>query len=312
MAVNLLEAVKGLAQTETFRAGIVAKYAENGVLSRLPFESIVGDSYRWTMEASLPTIANRAFNASYTEGTGSTEEHMVSLSIFGGDIDVDKKIVGRYGESRRTQQEVMKLKAMNLLFEKQFFKGDKRSTPEGINGLQYYSDFINTDNKIAAGSTSGGDALSLAKLDEAIAYTPGANAIFCNTDMFIRFQKAARTTTVAGNIMWAPNEFGRFVLSYGGLPIYEVRNDNAGNAILPFTEANPGGGTAASTSIYVCRFGSDGVFGIMDGIPEVSDLGEIDAKPVFRTRVDWMAAVVPVAKDSYARVYGIKNAAITA
>ena len=35
-----------------------------------------------------------------------------------------------------------------------------------------------------------------------------------------------------------------------------------GNDILPFTEPNPGGGAAASTSIYAVSFGDGGVVGI--------------------------------------------------
>ena len=83
-----------------------------------------------------------------------------------------------------------------------------------------------------------------------------------------------------------------------------------GTPILPFSEANPGGGAAASTSIYVVQLGDGGVIGIQNDGISVRDLGELEAKPVFRTRVEWYASIAIFSGKAVARLRGIKDAAI--
>ena len=81
---------------------------------------------------------------------------------------------------------------------------------------------------------------------------------------------------------WTTNEFGQRVMAYNGIPILVAKEDNIGNDILPFTEPNPGGGAAASTSIYAVSMGMVAVVGIQNGDSQTRDLGELEAKPVFR------------------------------
>jgi hypothetical protein len=44
---------------------------------------------------------------------------------------------------------------------------------------------------------------------------------------------------------------------------------------------------------------------------DVRDLGEIDALPVYRTRVEWLVAMAVMHGKAVSRVWGITNAAIT-
>jgi len=60
-------------------------------------------------------------------------------------------------------------------------------------------------------------------------------------------------------------------MSYNGLPILTVDLDNAGTAILPFTEAATSG-TATATSIYIMSMGNDGLIGLQNGGIDVRDL----------------------------------------
>jgi hypothetical protein len=45
---------------------------------------------------------------------------------------------------------------------------------------------------------------------------------------------------------------------------------------------------------------------------DVRDLGEVDDKPVYRTRVDWLIGLAVMHGRAIARVWGITNAAVTA
>jgi hypothetical protein len=117
---------------------------------------------------------------------------------------------------------------------------------------------------------------------------------------------------VGGYMTWSPNEFGTRVLEYNGIPILQVEDDNTGLPILPFAEANPGGGAAASTSIYAIAMGDGNVVGLQNGAVDVRDLGELEVKPVLRTRVEWYAGLAVMSGKGLARLRGIKDAALVA
>ena len=133
-----------------------------------------------------------------------------------------------------------------------------------------------------------------------------------NSSTSLRLAAAARNTAVGRLHSLDPNEFGQRVMSYNGIPILIAKENNVGNDILPFTEPDPGGGAAASTSIYAVSFGDGGVVGIQNQDISVRDLGELEAKPVFRTRVEWYPSIAVLNGRSMARLRGIKDVAITA
>jgi hypothetical protein len=102
------------------------------------------------------------------------------------------------------------------------------------------------------------------------------------------------------------------VMAYNGLPILEIDEDNTGGQILPFSEPNPGGGAAASTSIYVLSMGDGALVGLESGPVQTRDLGELEAKPVLRTRIEWYTSIACFSGKAVARLRGVRNAAIVA
>ena len=129
------------------------------------------------------------------------------------------------------------------------------------------------DQVIDQGSTSGGDALTLAKLDEMLDAIQGsADVIFCNKTMRRKISTLARAANQATEPV--NDAFGRQLQAYAGTPIAVIEEDKDGNLILPFDEDNPGGGTAASTSIYAVRMGLvEYVSGLQAGNMDVIDQG---------------------------------------
>lgn len=309
MAMTLLEAAK-LAANDPVKQSIIEFYAgSSSILQNIQFQSINGNALRYNTLDTLPAIGFRGVNEAFSEGVGIINPQTEGLVIAGGDLDVDRYIIQTMGQDIRAAHVSAKTQALGLKWTKTFFKGDTTASPKEFDGLQTR---ITGDALINAGSTSGGDALSLAKLDELIDYVLNPTHIIMSKAMRRRFDAAARTTGVAGNINYETVQFGERIMSYAGIPIITVDLDNEGNAILPFTEANPGGGTAASTSIYCVSFSENGVMGIQNGGMDVRDLGELDTKPVFRTRVEWYNSFAVFNGRSAARLNGIKDAAITA
>lgn len=309
MALTLVEAAK-LFSGDVVRQAVIEQYAgSSDVLMALPFENINGNALRYNREETLPGVGFRGVNEAYTESSGILNPVTESLVIAGGDLDVDKFIIDTNGMDQRATHEAMKIRALSLAWTKKFIKGDSSTEPREFDGLQ---NRVVGNQLINAGSTSGGDALSLYKLDQAIDQCLNPTHLLMNKTMRRRLTQAARTYTVGGFITWTTDAFGRQLAMYNDLPILTVDLDESQTAILPFTEANPGGGTAASTSIYVLSLGDGMMTGIQNGMVDVRDLGELDSKPVFRTRVEWYSGIAIFHGRAAVRLNGIKDAAVVA
>ncbi len=311
MALTIVEAAK-LNPGDVVRNSIIEMYARNSdILRELPFENIAGNALKFNREETLPGVGFRGVNEGYTESVGVLNPITESLVIAGGDLDVDKFIVDTMGANQRSVHEAMKVKALAHRWTLAFIKGDSSADPREFDGLQRRIP-AGSSQLIDAGATSGGDALSLYLLDTAISRVDNPTHLLMNKTMALRLSQAARATTVGGYITYTINDFGQRVTAYNGLPILLADEDNTGAQILPFTEANPGGGAAASTSIYVLSLGEGAVVGLQNGGVDVRDIGELEAKPVLRTRVEWYAGLSIFNGKSVARLRGVKNAAIAA
>jgi hypothetical protein len=314
MALTLLESRK-LGSNDVLRDAVIEEYAASSdILRVLPFENITGSAYAYNREDNLPAVGFRGVNEGYTEGTGIINPQVETLSIAGGDLDVDQAILDAQGPQVRSTHEMMKVKALALRWTREFIKGDSVANPRVFDGLQAR---VTGTQLINAGATSGGDALSLAMLDDLIDLVDMPTHIIMNKKMRNLLSAASRQASVGGFITFEVNQFGQRVASYGGLPILVVDYDNDGNQIMGFNEANPGGGSPASTSLYVASLGPSMLTGIQGqsrgqyGV-SVRDLGEQDAKPVVRTRVEWRCGFAVLHGRAIGRLQGVKSAAVVA
>ena len=257
----------------------------------------------------MPNVGFRGINEGYSEDAGEVTSISESTKIIGGDMDVDKSLVRSMGEEIRRSREQMKVRALTLSWERSFIKGDTSSDPRGLDGLQKR---CTGTQLIAAGTTTGGDPLSLNTLDRAKKRTRMPTHWIMSQDMALRLTASARDMGVSGYINYSLDEFGQEVTTYAGLPIIELEEDNEAQLILPFTEENPGGGTPASTSIYCVSFGDMRLEGIQNTEIEVNDLGELESKPCYRTRVEWEAGIAVMDARSITRIWGIADAAVVA
>lgn len=307
MALTLVEAAKLAANRgETVRAAVIAMFARaSSWMSQLPWMTIQGNAYAYNREGQLPGVAFRGVNESYTPSTGVINPLVEALRISGGDLDVDAALVRWFGPQVRATHENMKVKALAASITTTLIKGDSTSNPREFDGLQ---------NRITGGqlienhATSGGPLL-LSKLDELIDAVPGCNALWLSKAMRRRIKQAARDPDVGGFISYDPDEFGRNIMRYNGIPLVAPYEENDGVEPLAFNEAAATGGST-STSIYGLRIGAGGVMGIQSGIMDVRDLGELDASPLLRTRVEWDVGMVIEHGRAAARLRGITDATV--
>lgn len=304
MALTLLEAAK-LVQ-DPLKRGVIEIFPRvSPVLERLPFFNVNGQAYKYNQEETLPGIAFRGINESYTESTGIVNPQVEALYVLGGISTVDRALVKTQGNvnNLRAVYDSMKAKAAALEYTKKFFKGDNSTDPNEFDGLE---NRLTGDQVLDQGSTSGGDALTLDKIDELLdAVQGGADVLFMNKTLRRKVNSLVRSAGQA--IETVSDVFGRQLMAYAGVPIGVVEQDKDGNEILPFTEDNPGGGTAASSSIYAVRFGvAEYVSGLQAGSMDVEDLGL--NRTMYETLIEWICGLGVFHPKAAARLQGIKNA----
>lgn len=281
MALTLLEAAK--LSTDSLQRGVISKFAESSaVLERLPFDDVQGNAYTYNVEQTLPGIAFRGVNEAFTESTGVVLPVVESLAIGGGDSDVDKFIVRTRSNVNdiRAVYDAMKAKALSLSITKTFFDGDSTANPKEFDGLNVR--LAGGSQEITAGAN--GATLTEAMLDDLIDRVVG-------TPDVLLMSKAMRREVTAlaranSQISYGLDGFGRRVTLFAGVPIGIIEEDNTGAEILGFDETQ--GSSNIAGSIYAVRFGvQQYLWGIQNSVMTVADLGELDAKPVYRTRIEW-------------------------
>lgn len=307
MALTLIEAAKAAANRgDTLAAGVISTFAKaSGLMALVPFENIPGNSYSYNREGALPGIAFRGINESYTESTGVINPLSEALRIAGGDLDCDVALVKMFGAERRAREVDMKAKALGQELSRALIKGDSEANPREFDGLQ--KRLVGT--QLIDNHAGTGGALSLNKLDEAIDAVVNPTHLFMSKAMRRLLTTAQRTPGVAGTIGFTTDAFGRKIATYNDLPIVVPYEDNGGTEMVAFDEAAAGGGTT-STSIYVVSLQPGYLSGIQNSAMEVRDLGELQAAPVFRTRVEWLCSIVLEHPRAAARLRGITSGAV--
>jgi len=313
MALTLAESAK-YSQNDLQRGVIETFVIEANVLDRLPLLPIQGNAYAYNEELTLPGIEFRAVNSAYAESTGTINQKTESLVILGGDADVDTFMVKTRGNLNdlRAAATRGKVKAANFKFQDAFVNGDVAVDANSFDGLKKRL----TGAQVIAAGTNGLAVLGaddaarhafLDQLDALLALVPNADALYMNASILAKVKGSARRLTIFDQTV---DDFGRKTGTYQGVALIDIGNRADGTAIIPQTETQ---GTAVGTtsSIYAVRFGRDesdrAVTGLTNGGIDVRDLGEQDAKPVFRTRIEFFCGLGVFGGKAAARLTGVLN-----
>lgn len=310
-SLTLGEYAKTLPADSTQRA-FVEMYAESSdLIAAMPWETVAGGLYRYDRENTLPGIAFRGINEAYTATTGVINPLIEQTFIAGGEIKVDIALVRRHGESKRTQQERMQVKALTRGITTAILAGNNATNPKQFDGLRRRI----TGSALRNNSTaSGGAALSLYNLDTAISTCTEPTHLLMSKDMRDRITQAGRNTGVGGYVDQTKDDFGNTITSYRRLPILVGYENAADGVLLPFDEVGNGGGAAQTTSIYVLSI-KNGMFSGFQAAPmEVDDFGgkRLQAEPKFLTAIEWDCGIRLEHPFAAIRLTSITNAAITA
>lgn len=295
--LTLVEAAK--LSTNVLQKGVIEIFARTSpILELLPFMEISGNAYNYNVESTLPSVAFRSTNEAYVGSAGSLTQGTEGLVILGGDIDVDRYIVQTRGNVNdiRAIHTNMKAKALAKEFTNKFFFGDASVNPKEITGLK--KRLTGTAQEIFADDSTGvaTAALTLPLLHNLLDLVEGgADVLLMSKSMRRELQKILGQST--HYIQSGTDEFGRIVEMFGDVQIRTVDD-----TILPI-DATLGG------QIYAVKFGAEEyVCGLRNGGVDVRDLGELDALPVYRTRIEFYCGLAMFHPKSAAVLSKIKRA----
>ena len=283
----LLNHAKLLTQDMLQRGVIETMAKTSGVLQRLPFVEVVGSGYAYNVVDELPSVQYRAVNGTYTESTAEPKQTVEHLVILGGDADVDVYLTRTHSNLNelRAMQTELKAKAVARQFEKDFFTG--AGTSEALKGL----DARQTGD--IAGTKQTAEDLTLDSLNELLDnVVDGADTMFMSKTMRREVMKLLQENQ--HYIENGTDAFGRPVAMYGGVEIVPVED-----SLIP------------KNKIYAVKFGTDSyVHGLSNGGVQARDLGELDTKPCFRTRIEFYCGLATKHKNCFSilEVSGISRA----
>lgn len=286
--------------------------AESDVLTVIPFLPANMGKRAFMRISELPTVANRAFNAAGNEDTGKVNLLEEDTFIMDEYIHVDRAIIDRLGPGYRARQERIKTIAIAQNATRMILQGSNTDDPREPDGLQARCTTTDT-NYFVAGTTSGGDALSLAKLDQLKRSVNKPTHFIADYSMAHRFDTAARDPDLTNNqVNITTDDMGRMVTTFAGLPILWGYEPDDSPSILPFTEAAPTGGQLQTSSIYCVSFRSDRFYAAEQTALMVDDEGMLRGQPFMSTHIKWDWGLVYEHPRSASRLAGITAATIVA
>jgi len=292
MALTLTEAAK--LSTDTLRAGVIETVIKDSpVLKLLPFIDIVGNSLKYNQENALPSVAFYAVGDTWDESTPTFTQKTATLSIMGGDADLDDYLQQTRSNVNDIQREVIELKAkaMRHKFEDTLINGDTGSDANAFDGI----DVLTIAGQTVTMGANGG-AMTLRKLDELIDYVLGGKPT-----MLLMSRRSRRDLShlmrSGGGLQVEKDEFGAFVELYNGIPVQI--NDW-------ISDSKTVGTSSDCSTVYAFRLGEDGLCGLHNGGIQVETVGKVSNKDATRTRLKWYCSVGLFSTVKLAKLIGVR------
>lgn len=316
MAMTLAESA--VLSTNTLARGVMETFVQTSPLfDRLPLMPILGNAYAYNTEATLPGVAFRAVNEAYTESTGTFNQRTETLAILGGDADLDKFLVATRGNINdlRAVTTAGKVKSLAFKFQDTFINGDVTVDAKSFDGLKKRltgNQVIDagTNGLPVVGSSNADSFAFLDKLDDLFAAVAGGpDVAYTNSRILGKIGSAVRRT--GGSAAVFEDLDGKRAVRWNGVPILDIGTTSDGATMICAQNETQGSATTAS-SIYAVKFGQDetdqAVTGLANNTPEAYDLGELQSKPAYRTRIDFYCGLAVFGGKAAARLRGVLNA----
>jgi hypothetical protein len=304
--ISLAEYAKTLDESSRERVFVENMARTSDLLAAFPFMPAQNGKKEFMDIGRLPTVGFRNFNAQGNKDTGNfnlREEDTFPIDEF---VEVDRAIVDRLGPDQKNI-------ALSQYASQILVKGDNSAAgakqPNGIQ-IRCNQAGINLFNNSAA---SGGAALSLAQLDIIYWSVNKPTHWLFPRSLMPYLDAAARNSTLTGQALAydnAPDEFGRRIMRYKGLPILFGYEPDDTPDLLPMTEVAAGGGAAVTGSIYCLSLGDGKFYGIEQTPLNVGEFQRQIGTPFDVADIKWDWGIVREHPRSFSRLTSITAATI--
>jgi hypothetical protein len=315
MAMTIAQ--QAMIERNPLRKGVLMGLLEQSyIMQKLPFENLGALSTQVVRWKTLPnSVAFRDLNEEFAEGTGDMEQLQEAVYDLGTDIDVDLLLTkdGNAIVDPRALQTKMQLKSISYFWNDQFINGDRAVTPKGFDGIKVrHANLVVDDAELeidAAGldmSEAGRVTADVHKfldyLDRLLYRVDGGKAdmLLMNDRGLLAFESAFRR---AGLLDQTKDMFDRHITTFKGIPLVDlgVKADQTTKIIPNNFDATD------RTSIFAVKFGvGEYLHGIQQFAMDTRDIGELEDKPVLRTRIQWPCGLANWHRRSIARLRNVK------
>ena len=308
MALPLAEAAK-LSNDVLLKGVIETIITESQLLQHLPFIDIVGNGLTYNRESTLPAAGFYSPNDTWVESTPTFTQHTATLSILGGDADVDEFLRQTRSNIQNLKSIVteMKAKAVARKFDDTFIYGNTTSDSKSFNGVHALV-ASGATHQVHAVASAAGAAGSIKKLKALTRLVLPGEADF----LIMRRNTLDNLSDYAERnyspIKFVVGDFGKPVPMFKGIPIL------TSDWILQTELCDSNGAytaklTGTTTSIFAAKFGEGKLVGCQNGGVNTKDLGDLETKDATRTRIKWYCSCALFSELALARYDGITDAA---
>lgn len=295
MALTLAEAAK-LSNDMVLQGVIETIIQDSPILQVLPFIEITGNGLTYNRENAAAAAAFFDVGDTWSESTPTFTQITTSLTIIGGDADIDNYLLMTRSNIQDLQSAVIRLKAkaVQQKFEDTFLNGDTGVDAKSFDGI----DKLTTGGQ-AASMGANGASMTLAKLDELIDLVKGGAP-----DLLLMSKRSRRSLNnlarTAGTFLQTDrNDFGQMAQYYDGIPI----------GVSDYISDTTTVGTSSDCStIYALQFGEGALAGLTaPGGLQVEDIGSLETKDATRTRVKWYVSIALFNTLKVAKLTGVRQ-----
>ena len=294
MALTLAEAAK--LSNDIILQGVVETIVlDSPILQVLPFIEITGNGLTYNRENTNPAATFFNVGDTWTEGTPTFSQITATLSIVGGDADIDNFLLTTRSNIQDLQASVIRLKAkaVQQKFEDTFINGDTAIDAKSFDGI----DKLTTGGQIATMGTNGA-TLTLAKLDEVIDLVKGGPPAMLVMSKRSRRSLNNLARTTGSFLQTDRNQFGQMVQFYDGVPIGVSDYINDAKTVGTSTDCS---------TVYAMQMGEGALAGLTaPGGLIVENIGSLETKDATRTRVKWYVSTALFNAIKVGKLIGVR------
>lgn len=267
--------------------GVHNTFATNSeVYKNIAWEQIHSLTYKYNVAEELPEVEYRVINGAYIEGTASLTQAVEDLVILGGDADVD--VMLQYSSNLndlRAIQTELKSKSVIRQFEKDFFIGD--GTGNSFRGLEQRL-FEGESGELISKKITGTQTTAVEELQavyELMSRVKNPTHLFMSKTLHVKFIMMLHNAGI--QITQTVDNFGKVAEYFNGCMIVPVEDH-----------------LVRAEKMYCVSFDKDNMRCVTSSGLQVRDLGELDTRPCYRTRIELSVALAVTQPKAFAILDG--------